>query len=72
MRVQQSQAKHKLFIGGIPREMQKEQLEETLGGLVKGGCGGSGGAGGCSAYRASRQPASQPARRLLWTLCTPP
>lgn len=37
VRVQQSQAKHKLFIGGIPREMQQAALEEALRGAVKGG-----------------------------------
>lgn len=36
VRVQQSQAKHKLFIGGVPREMSKDDLENALKGLTKG------------------------------------
>ncbi len=39
MRVQQSQAKHKLFVGGIPREMTKADLEDALNAVVKGGQG---------------------------------
>ncbi|GAB4820056.1 hypothetical protein N2152v2_007102 [Parachlorella kessleri] len=36
VRVQQSQAKHKLFMGGIPREMTKADLENAINAVVKG------------------------------------
>ena len=36
VRVQQSQAKHKLFMGGIPRETTKADLEDAINAVVKG------------------------------------
>ena len=39
VRIQPSQAKHKLFIGGIPHELTRDSLRELLEPVVKGGRG---------------------------------
>jgi hypothetical protein len=39
VRIQPSQAKHKLFIGGIPHELTREGLRAALEPVVKGGWG---------------------------------
>lgn len=37
VRIQPSQAKHKLFIGGIPHELTRDTLKELLDPVVRGG-----------------------------------
>ena len=45
VRIQPSQAKHKLFIGGIPHELSREELKDMLDPIVKGEAGGLAGGG---------------------------